>query len=107
MRYFPILTVVVFLIVGWIPKAHAAPAWYVCDIHATGVSNTEHIFVRLTDTASPPTFKNKWFIADAKVKNEMLATALSAITADLKLWIKADIDAASPPVIQRMYARNF
>ena len=107
MKYPAILGLVLMLVVGWTSTTNAAARWYVCTVNATGIADTQAVLIRLSDTASSPAFTHKWFLADSKVANEMLATSLSTITAGLKLWIKVDLESGSVPVISRMYARDF
>ena len=70
-------------------SANAAEGWFVCTIDAAG-PNQSGIYVSLTDTASPQAFKQKWFRCPDNRSNEMLATALTAMTNNMKVSVDVD-----------------
>ncbi len=111
MRHGIIASMFGLMLIAWTAEARAQPEWFTCEIVSTGVTkpnNTDPngiVIIRLTDTATPPAFTNMAFRASEEVENRMLATALSALTADLKVMVRADISSAMPDIIV-MHAKN-
>ena len=95
---------VALILLSWSPAANAGQSWFLCNVDATGLSGNR-VLIRLSDTAADPAFSRKWFQADDRISKEVLATALSIITADLKAWVRVDPD-GRVPVIGRIYARQ-
>jgi hypothetical protein len=56
-------------------------AWYRCVVARTGPAEDGKVYIALTDRESR--FSNRWFEALDVIKREMLATALTAISANL------------------------
>jgi hypothetical protein len=88
------------------PAAQAANEWFTAEVIETGLSKTGESFIRLTDTAEPPAFSAQWFLLPEKVRKEMLATSLAAVTAMLLLRVRVDLDDLGTPVVKIMYLRN-
>jgi hypothetical protein len=62
--------------------------WYVCTVDRAGATSADfdrdnpgpYYILILTDTADPPAFWQTLFIPDQPVQDQMLATALTAIS---------------------------
>ena len=103
-QVFRVLALVALLVMGGAPT-QAAPGWFTCIVKATGPTDTGQVFVQLTHDAGSPAFTNKWFQADNSVEKEMLATALTAIAANMRLQVRTDPAVGGVPVILRMYVK--
>jgi hypothetical protein len=56
---------------------NASAAWYTCTVTAAGQSNNA-LLIKLTDNGG--TFTDRFFIAEEAKKNQILATALTAVS---------------------------
>jgi hypothetical protein len=61
--------------------------WYVCSIDRAGISAQDergrpdpNVDLVLTDTATPPAFRQEMFTPDASIQDQVLAVALTAIS---------------------------
>ena len=59
--------------------------WYVCTVKAVGQSGTI-TQVQLTDNTAPATFTNRWFLLNATIAKQLLATGLTASAASLRVY---------------------
>ena len=92
----------------WASAVQAKLRWYVAEVLAVGPADTGagySVYMRLNDTANVPAFNQLWFQASDNVKKEMLATVLTAIATDKRIWIKVDLDALVP-IVLRIYIRK-
>jgi len=87
-------------------SAQAAPAWYSTEVQMTGMSSNGILFVRLTDVAGSPAFENKWFTVDPAFNNQFLATLLTAISAQKRVQVFADILDPGSPEIGNLYIKK-
>jgi hypothetical protein len=71
----------------------ANAGWFICTVDVAGPTQSG-IYVCLTDTSYPQAFKQKWFRCPDNLSNEMLATALTAMTNNMKISVEADSDQA-------------
>jgi hypothetical protein len=93
------LTVVTTMLIF---AASAFAGTYTCKVKQAGpYKGTEVRFV-LTDTAGNPAFSNKTFIAKSGCENQMLATALTAISNGLNVRITTSPSQHGRPVIHAM-----
>ena len=97
------LTVALLL---WSPGVQAAQAWFLCELHLTGMNTLGSTFVNLTDRAATPAFTNKWFMLSDSVSKEMLAIALTAVAADLLVSVRTDLDEPGLPVIDNIFVNE-
>lgn len=67
----------------------SAADWYTCSVVNVGVNNVGPA-VRLTDTAATPAFTRGWFRLAGPDPKSMLATALTALSLEKNVWVKAD-----------------
>jgi hypothetical protein len=82
--------------------ATAFAGTYTCKVKQAGpYKGTEVRFV-LTDTAGNPAFSNKTFIAKSGCENQMLATALTAISNGLNVRVTTNPSPHGRPVIQAL-----
>ena len=85
------------LAAGW---ASASPAWYSCTVTATGAGasgvTSGVVYLRLTDGGGA--FVNKWVttVADSKISDRMLATALTAMSSGKQVVVYMDAALANP-----------
>ena len=82
----------------------AAPRWYVAEVSGAGIRVDGRVAIRLVDTAG--TFGPQWFFAVQTVQKEMLATVLTALSADLVVYVYTDPDEPGVPEIFNLYARK-
>jgi len=82
---------IVFIVVCLITINASAAEWITCSVSMAGPSG-EDTYICLSDTAPSPAFTSKWFIAPADRAKEMTAIALTAMTNNMKVLIKADAD---------------
>ena len=76
------------------------------DVVETGLTKLGESSVRLTDRAEAPAFTKKWFTLPNKVRKEMLATTLTAVTAKLPLRVRVDLEETGAPIIKIMYLQS-
>ncbi len=88
------------------PAAQAANAFFTAEVTETGLNKTGGSSIRLTDTANAPAFKNKWFLLPNQARKEMLAMALTAISGDLSVRVRVDLDEPGMPLVKIMYLQN-
>jgi hypothetical protein len=77
-----------------------AGGWFTCRVTMAGPAEDGNIYIGLSDTAGA--FPSQWYVAVASMKNEMLATALSAIASG-KNVSAALTDTAQYSTINRLY----
>ena len=82
--------------------ASAEQAWYECTINMAGPGSSS-TYIILTDTAAAPEFTNKWFVATADRAKEMLVVALTAISNDLMVKVRIDLDDGDVPSIRTLF----
>lgn len=104
MRQVKTILAIALLLTGvWSTAAQAELGFFTCEVKAAGKFSENAVFIRLTDTANEPAFTNKWFRAKAGIGNEMLAAALSALTADIPVSIHADPAEKGFPELNQLY----
>ena len=82
--------------------ASAFAGTYTCKVKQAGpYKGTEVRFV-LTDTAGNPAFANKTFIAKSGCENQMLATALTAVSNGLNVRVTTNPAQHGRPVIEAL-----
>ena len=101
-----ILLVMVLLTVGVVfsltPNADAAMGWYFADVIASG-GNTANTIVQLThNTTGTPAFTGVWCRLDPANAKVMLATALTAMSLQRRVYVNLD-PALSVPTIAALY----
>lgn len=64
------------------PQPAAAGGWFSCNVNMTGPAENGDIYVHLREVNGQ---FDRWYVANAAAKKEMLATALTAISASLKV----------------------
>ncbi|MEM7169962.1 MAG: hypothetical protein AAF530_07310 [Pseudomonadota bacterium] len=85
----------------WALPGQAAPAWYTCEVDQAGVLSNGVLTVKLTHLAESQAFKKKNFRAEKAISKQSLAVALSAMAANLRVRIKADLDSPGTPRLLR------
>ncbi len=105
MRQVKKILVAALLVVMWSTSAQAELGWFTAQVLHAGKTNTPLVLIQLTHKASVPRFTNKWFKAKAGIENEMLAVALTALTADMLVTVYVDADAPFSEII-RMYLKK-
>ncbi len=75
---------------------------FTCKVNQAGPYQAKEVRIVLTDTATSPVFQNKTFTAMAGSENQMLATALTAISNGLNVRVKTNPSQSGIPVIQSM-----
>ena len=93
-----VLAVALFVSTVWMSPAHAVLDWYNCQVDMAGMPDTNIVFFRFTHLADTPAFANKGFSATTDNAKALFATALTAISANLSVWVFTDPDGATPPV---------
>ncbi len=106
MRQVKKILVAALLVVMWSTSAQAALGWFTVQVIHAGKAGDPTVLIQLTHNKAFPSFTNKWFRAKLGVENEMLAVALTAITADLLVTVRLDPFAAAPPEIKQMYLKK-
>ena len=101
-----ILAVAIFVSVALTSVVKAELRWYVVEVNAAGIAPTNNVAMQLSDTSSAPEFTNDWFRATPTLKKEMLATALTAISANLTVWVYTDASAPGSSEILGLYLRK-
>ena len=85
-------------------------AWFTCKVNAVGpaydgtLTPAPDIYINLSDQAG--SFDNQWFFAADNSKSQMLAVALTAVTAGA--WVKVGTEPPNPgndpfTMIERLY----
>ena len=64
------------------PVNAAAGGWFSCNVNMTGPGENGNIYVHLREVSGR---FDQWYVATAAVKKEILATALTAISASLQV----------------------
>lgn len=64
------------------PAPAAAGGWFSCNVNMTGPGENGDIYVHLREVGGR---FDQWYVAASAVKKEMLATALTAISASLQV----------------------
>jgi len=64
------------------PAQAAAGGWFSCNVNMTGPGENGDIYVHLREVSGR---FDQWYVAAAAVKKEILATALTAISASLQV----------------------
>lgn len=106
MKIEKLLVAVLVLSAISVTSVQAAPSWYSTEVQMTGLSNDGTLFVRLTDVAGTPAFQNKWFTVDPAFNNQFLATLLTAISAQKRVQIYADLLDPGSPEIGNLYIKK-
>ena len=102
MRYLGrVLGIALFVAVVWSSSANAVTAWFTCEVTAAGNSSDGTLWVQLTDVSGA--FTTKWFIGTSAIEKEMLATALTAMTADMQVLVNTDPDDGTFPLLNNLY----
>ena len=97
---------VCFVVLLVASPVHAANQWFTVDVVETGLTKSGASSVRLTDRANSPAFTKKWFLLPDKVRKEMLATTLAAVTSKLPIRVRVDLEETGMPVIKIMYLKS-
>jgi len=106
MKILKMAIVALLLSVLVVTSVQAAPSWYSTEVQMTGMSSNGILFVRLTDVAGTPAFENKWFTVDPAFNNQFLATLLTAISAQKRVQVFADINDPGSPEIGNLYIKK-
>lgn len=85
--------------------AFANPRFYNVQVIQIGVAGNRG-FIRLTDVGASAAFTKKWFRLNDINRNEMLALAMGAVTSNITLKVKADLDDPGKPLIRVMYLQD-
>ena len=92
MKRFGMFLAVAFLVTtAWSSTVQAAPGWFTAKVCLAGIIPGGGLVVRLTDVANPPAFVCAPF-TNTTIPREMLATTLTAMTADLSILVFVDPD---------------
>jgi hypothetical protein len=76
----------------------AAGPWYTCTVMASGTSSGTTV-VMLSDTATPATFTNTWYVlGDTTTAKPLLATALTGSAASLRVYAYVPVTAAGATI---------
>ena len=92
-----VLTVALFVSTVWMSPAHAASAWYKCEVDMAWMPDGNIVFMRITHLADTPAFTNKAFLATSENAKAIFAAALTAMSTKLPVWIFAYPDVSIPP----------
>lgn len=71
-----------------------------CSVIYAGPANDGNVNIRLVELTPNTNFggEPRWFCAKLDIKREILATALTAITTELYVWVELDkVDKTAPP----------
>jgi hypothetical protein len=94
----------VFFLGSLLPSTlHASRVWYTCTVVSAGVADG-YIAITLTDDGRAFSRKTFNISGDETTENRFLATALTAISAGMKLMIFVDLSAGSQ--ITHMYVKD-
>ena len=100
-KVFLAMVLVFSMMAVFVVSVHAGE-WYTCTVNMAGAGWGKHCYIKLSDTADSPAFKNTWFIARDSQKKEMLATALTAMTNNMNVVVY--ISSPTPySIIHAMY----
>ena len=80
------LITVIVLSTVFIFALNASAGWYTCTVTMVGPGGGVN-YIQMTDTASPAAFESRWFIANSARSEEMLATALTAISNNMNVTV--------------------
>ena len=69
----------------------------------TGMGNAGISFIRLTDLGANQAFTDKWFASSPGISDQILATALSAMTNDMRVYVNADAALPGVPTANNIY----
>lgn len=58
----------------------SAQVWKTCSVVSVGADSTAKAYIQLTDTAGTPAFTSRYFTLVSTAKNELLASALTALS---------------------------
>ena len=100
-KMFLAMVVVFSMLAVFAVSAHAG-GWYTCTVNMAGAGWGTHCYIKLSDTAATPAFENRWFVALDSQKKEMLATALTAMTNGMQVWVNLSSSRAYS-IIRAMY----
>lgn len=98
------IIILVLLIVGVVflyENTYAANQDYICYVDQVGTKGGTQTRVMLTDDGGA--FTQKWFLCRDNRKKEMLAILLTALTSNLQVQIRTDLDSASVPEIKNLF----
>jgi len=79
-----------------------AAGWFTCTVVRAGPAESGNIFVALTDVSGGNKFTNLWFKAVDSIKDEILQTALCAVTNNKKAQCSLS-DIVEYSTINRLY----
>jgi hypothetical protein len=80
-----------------------AGGWFNCQVVQAGSADDGKMYIGLQDTANPPSWTPwRWYFAIDVVKNEMLATALAAISTGCRVSVDL-VDIVQYSQINRLY----
>ncbi len=97
-QFMKVLVVALFVSTVWTLPAHAASAWFKCEIDLAGMPNNNTALIRLTHLATTPAFTGKNFVATSENVKVIFATALTSLSSNLPVWVFADPALATPPL---------
>ena len=101
-----ILAAAMLVGLAWTSSANAARSFFVCQVHAAGMSIGGALMINLTEVDGAPAFANKWFTTIDLTKKEMLATVLTALATGQNLWVAVDPLESGFPVIDTVFLRE-
>lgn len=80
-----------------------AGGWFTCQVVRAGPADDGKIYIGLQDTAKPPNWNGwQWYSAIDIFKNQMLATALAAMSTGYSVNVDL-VDTAQYSQINRFY----
>jgi hypothetical protein len=80
-----------------------AAEWYLCDVEMIGPASGDRVFLKLTDTASTPAFRLKYFLLPQENTDQFLAVALTAKSLQTPIKISTTSAADKYPPIISLY----
>lgn len=83
-------TLVFILVSLSAPNAIGEKDWHICRVDEAGPGADNYVVLKLTDVSTDSSFSGRWFVARQERSNEMLATALVALSNDMFIRIFAD-----------------
>ena len=98
-----ILAVTVLLCMTWISTANAVPSFFTVTVELVGMAKEGRLVFRLTHVSDTPEFTSKRFKHTSVLQREFLATALTAMAANLPVAVFTDPDDGNVPEIFRLY----
>lgn len=99
-----ITTILALCMVGlFTVNAIAAAGWFTCTVVDAGIVRTDEVLITLTDDGA--SFTDLRFTAKTGREKEMLATALTAISSDLKVkvWANPALGTIADRILESMY----